>query len=384
MVNMNQISVPEKLRLIREGHTIDTNTSSKEFNDVFLESVTESFNYITEMSLEYLTETDGNKWVERMKKMIQWIREKISQLMQWIKSKFFKNIEKAKEVAREAEEAAKKATEPPKEPEKPKEQPRPTQTQKPAEPEKPKGPPELPKRPDAKYVTIQIPEVVKQGRNYSGNFVDRAQRVVAQVVTSCIGNHGYAIEPDEYPEDEAYTTEKIMKVLLKAGSPQLPEGIENLSELYTALFGKEINEELRVDRHVQSWSKFGSGWVASIVWSDEDSMKREYPLRKGMSDFIQYTDGHIKDRIGNFIKNCNEWLGRIENAINGIPSDFDKDKEWTKNTQILTKGVMVINTFLMLCNHVIQANNTAILKTTSELRKLTENNDHSPPHKNHM
>jgi hypothetical protein len=100
---MENVTIKEKLTLMREGYSlIDINNyineSSKTIGDIFLESTISDINFITESTIEFMVENDNvDAAKNRLKKMLDWLMNKMQQIMTWIKEKFaskFKKVHK--------------------------------------------------------------------------------------------------------------------------------------------------------------------------------------------------------------------------------------------------------------------------------------------------
>jgi hypothetical protein len=111
---MNEITIQEKLILIREGYSLESineyiNEAAKDTGDIFLESVISDINYMTETTLEYLTENDNEEAKKnRFKKMLDWLIAKVNQFIALIKEKF--NIIKEKIIKKKNETKFEDAT----------------------------------------------------------------------------------------------------------------------------------------------------------------------------------------------------------------------------------------------------------------------------------
>jgi hypothetical protein len=83
---MNEITIKEKLTLMREGHSLESineyiNEAAKDAGDIFLESVVSDIGYIIESDNDDVKKT-------KSKKVIEWLIKKIDQLIAFIKEKY--------------------------------------------------------------------------------------------------------------------------------------------------------------------------------------------------------------------------------------------------------------------------------------------------------
>jgi len=91
------MNVSEKLKLIKEGYSLDDihsgsiNTEPififESDSDIFFESINSDIKFITEASVNYIYESSLDSMKERISKFIQWIVNKITVLTTWIKNK---------------------------------------------------------------------------------------------------------------------------------------------------------------------------------------------------------------------------------------------------------------------------------------------------------
>lgn len=106
------ITLSDKLRLIMEGHTMETINSGKfQFSSItntpldecsiFFESVIIDMDFISESHIfnESVLDTIGDKF----KKFISWIMEKINNIIKWIRNNFFKKADEVTVIANRVE-----------------------------------------------------------------------------------------------------------------------------------------------------------------------------------------------------------------------------------------------------------------------------------------
>lgn len=109
-----------KLRLIREGYSFEEiDTPGFDFikikesvileNDVHIQNLIQDMQYISETSIDYIMEANQSNFGERVNKIIQWLKNKISQFIQFIKTKFGKKAVEAEQVIKETDKAIEEA-----------------------------------------------------------------------------------------------------------------------------------------------------------------------------------------------------------------------------------------------------------------------------------
>jgi ElaB/YqjD/DUF883 family membrane-anchored ribosome-binding protein/soluble cytochrome b562 len=95
------LSIPEKLKLIREGSSLENvNVSINENFDSMLESISLDINFIIESTIEFMIESDDDSSIKnKLKKMIDWLISKVKQFFSWIKQKLHDRKKKINDTA---------------------------------------------------------------------------------------------------------------------------------------------------------------------------------------------------------------------------------------------------------------------------------------------
>jgi len=108
------MDISTKLQLIKEGYSFGQINESGFTpirdtvlleNDAYTENFLLDMNHIYEASIEYITEADQGNFKDRVNKIINWLKQKISQFIQFIKSKFSKKSAESEEAIKQTDKA---------------------------------------------------------------------------------------------------------------------------------------------------------------------------------------------------------------------------------------------------------------------------------------
>jgi hypothetical protein len=108
------MDIKEKLMYIQEGYTFNDIISDnfnpikliKEMDELFIDSFTNDIQYITEMTIDTHSKST---FIDHVKRILKWLRDKVMQFINFIKQKFFSIRKGSKETVKNVKASAEKA-----------------------------------------------------------------------------------------------------------------------------------------------------------------------------------------------------------------------------------------------------------------------------------